>query len=223
MFIHPFLNAVIENKQFPLNITKQHLVWRNWNWSDLNLFMCIFSFFEAAPLIYFGLCWAFLRKEYEQPISSKGTVLCAVSGLHDKQLNHLLTEASNILQSACLLLVLIRNTMWAPDPHAHAQHPYACTHTSWITLDPPASPREKIIYISESALSCRKKNPQALFTWGEDELQKHTEDNGMKNINHHKNISPYSCPRRCEREPDRERTKLRGEKEKEERIEVQSG
>lgn len=42
----------------------------------------------------------------------------------------------------------------------------------------------------------------------------------MKNINYHKNISsPYSCPRRCKREPDRERTKVRGEKKEKHKVE----
>lgn len=91
-----------------------------------------------------------------------------------------------------------------------------CTHIQ--NIDPPPSQEIKIIYISESALSY-KINPQALFTWGQDGLQHHAEDDTMKNINYHKNISPSSCPWRCMRKPDKERRKLRGEKKEEEREE----
>lgn len=55
-----------------------------------------------------------------------------------------------------------------------------------------------------------KKSPGRVHLGTRDGLQ--TEDDTMKNINYHKNI-PDSCPRR---EPDRERTKLRGEKKEEE-------
>lgn len=92
-------------------------------------------------------------------------------------------------------------------------------HTSWITLDPTSVTRKKIIYISESALSY-KKNSQALFTWGQDGLQNHADDDTMKNINYHKNISPpCSCPWRCMREPDSERRKERRRKGRAKKVE----
>lgn len=61
------------------------------------------------------------------------------------------------------------------------------------------------------------KNPQALFTWGQDGLQNHTEDDTMKNINYHKTSPLYSCPWRCKSEPSRERTGLSGEKKERKR------
>ena len=54
--------------------------------------MCIVSFQGSATRLFWALL-SFLEEEYEQHILFEGTVLCAVLGLHDEQLNHLVTEA----------------------------------------------------------------------------------------------------------------------------------
>lgn len=139
MYMYTLRIAVIENKQtFSPWLTELKL-----NWPQPVFFLwCASSLFKAAPLVYFWVLLSFLKEECEQHILSEGTVLCALSGLHEEQLNHLVTEA-HTYYSVCVSTVGVNNKhSCSPKSmtvtHAHANIPMcalfllslrlSCTH-----------------------------------------------------------------------------------------------
>lgn len=75
--------------------------------------MCILSFQGSATHLFLAPL-SFLKEAYEQHILSKGTVLCAASGIHDEQLNHAVGES----QTVC---ISVAACMHVHDMHAHMQ------------------------------------------------------------------------------------------------------
>lgn len=141
--------------------------------ADLHLLMCILSFQGSATHLFLAPL-SFLKEEHEQHILSKGTVLCAVSGIHDEQLNHAVGESQTGMYICCCT-------------HARARH--ACTHAQQLTQ--LLWKKQKCTYLN---LVRVVKNTKTRFTWRQDGLRYNTEDDIMKNTNHHKNAPPSLCP-----------------------------
>lgn len=145
----PFLNAVIENKQFPLKTTKVS-PWLTE--AEPPPFVCASSLFRGGAARLFWALLSFLKKEDEQHILSEGTVLCAVWGLHYEQLNHLVREA-HTYYSMCVYCWCQNKQCGPPihdchsctcaNVHTCVQHSLSCMHAHILANTWPTSIGEK--------------------------------------------------------------------------------
>lgn len=158
--------------------------------ADLNHLMCILSFQGSATHLFLAPL-SFLKEEYEQHILSKGTVLCAVSGIHDEQLNHAVGESLMV----CISVVARMHTCTTTDPSTTGKTKNVHLNLEWVVKKKPkpASPGARM-----GCDTTRRMTSSKILT-----------------IIKTPPPSAHSCPWRCKIEPDTERTELRREKKKE--------